>query len=434
MKNKVLAAVFILGIFFSVFSIQPGFAKKEKFDNYQQVAMAMKKEFENAKEAIDKKEYKAAHGFMNNAYFGYYEVQGFEANVMNIISKKRVLYIEGKFRNIKHELLGNYGEIDGEKLKQEIDSLCLAVYKDGMVLDGIASASDDDEVAREYVFGKEEAKVDQSAKNRNDFLSAFLVMLREGMEAILVIVAIIAYLIKTGNQHLCKKVYLGVLAAVIFSIVLAVALVLILGSTSNEAGIAREMIEGWTMFLAVGVLFYVSNWMLSKSGEKAFEKYVHSQVVKATEDSKHSNSLVFAAFLAVAREGAELILIYTASFSGGNASKPYIIGGFLLASVILVVVYILYRYFAVKLPLKPFFLFTSVFLFLMCISFMGKGVIELTEAGVISGSTAIPAMGDFSIPMLNIYPRAEILIPQMMLLIASIWIIISNLKKDKEAV
>lgn len=65
---------------------------------------------------------------------------------------------------------------------------------------------------------------------------------------------------------------------------------------------------------------------------------------------------------------------------------------------------------------------------------MGKGVIELTEAGVISGSTAIPAMGDFSIPMLNIYPRAEILIPQMMLLIASIWIIISNLKKDKEAV
>ena len=139
-------------------------------------------------------------------------------------------------------------------------------------------------------------------------------------------------------------------------------------------------------------------------------------------------------FLAVAREGAELILIYTASFSGGNASKPHIIGGFLLASVILVVVYILYRYFAVKLPLKPFFLFTSVFLFLMCISFMGKGVIELTEAGVISGSTAIPAMGDFSIPMLNIYPRAEILIPQMMLLIASIWIIISNFKKDKEAV
>ena len=84
-------------------------------------------------------------------------------------------------------------------------------------------------------------------------------MLREGMEAILVIVAIIAYFIKTGNQHLCKKVYLGVLAAVIFSIVLAVALVLILGSTSNEAGIAREMIESWTMFLAVGVLFYVSN-------------------------------------------------------------------------------------------------------------------------------------------------------------------------------
>ena len=84
------------------------------------------------------------------------------------------------------------------------------------------------------------------------------------------------------------------------------------------------------------------------------------------------------------------------------------------------------RYFSVKLPLKPFFLFTSVLLFLLCISFMGKGVVELTEADVIVGRTVIPAMNGFRIEALSIYDRAETLIPQVMLVIAAVWIILSH--------
>ena len=77
-------------------------------------------------------------------------------------------------------------------------------------------------------------------------------------------------------------------------------------------------------------------------------------------------------------------------------------------------------------------MFTSILLFLLCISFMGKGVVELTEAGVISGSTVIPAMNGYQNTWLNIYDRAETLIPQLMLVIASVWMILGNLLKERK--
>ena len=78
-------------------------------------------------------------------------------------------------------------------------------------------------------------------------------------------------------------------------------------------------------------------------------------------------------------------------------------------------------------------MFTSILLFLMCISFMGKGVVELTEADVITGRTVIPAMKGFSIEILSIYDRAETLIPQIMLVIAALWIMLPHMfRKNKD--
>ena len=90
------------------------------------------------------------------------------------------------------------------------------------------------------------------------FMVAFGLLVREGLEAILVIVAIVAYLIKTGNQNMLKGVYMGSFAAILASVALAWLLEELMGENS---GVARELLEGWTMFLAVAVLFYVSNWM-----------------------------------------------------------------------------------------------------------------------------------------------------------------------------
>ena len=399
--------------------------EKKKYNNWQEVAKDMHVRFTESKSYADKNEFKQAYNAINSAYFDYYEVQGFEKNVMVAISNNRVKEIEAMFRDIKHAFLGNTTKSVAE-LKKSIDELDMKVYKDALVLDKVVSKSAPDTEGK-IVFGEADIKQgDQQGKNIQDFFTSFGLMLREGLEAILVCVAIIAYLVKTGNKHLCKSVYLGMGAAVLCSFGLAVMINYLLG------GVGQELLEGYTMFLAVIVLFYVSNWILSKSEEEAWEDYIKSKVQKSI-DNKSKWTLVFAAFLAVLREGAELVLFYKAAFTGGtNIMYPFL--GFVLASIVLIIIFLVFRFTSVKLPLKPFFLFTSVLLYLMCISFMGKGVIELTEAGIISGATVIPAMNGWSIPILNVYDRAEILIPQLMLLVITMWILIGhyfNLNKIK---
>ena len=438
---------------FVVFSASEGLAaKKKKYDSWKGVAADMALEFDAAREDIEADRYRDAYKHVNDAYFGYYEVQGFEKNVMVAISSARVSHIEALFGSIKHALLGNQ-EVAKGALLDMLESLRVKVYKDAMVLDGDIDASEPDSVG-EAVYGDKgrpapgggavaAASVDTAAAvaettapapapkapakapvNRDwlTFLTAFGLLVREGLEAILVIVAIVAYLIKTGNTRMVRSVYVGSVAAIGASVLLAWALESLMGDSS---GVARELLEGWTMFLAVAILFYVSNWMLSKADTEAWTHYINEKVQQSI-DRKSQMTLVLAAFIAVLREGAELILFYKASFSGGMNSPPHIIYGILAGTVVLVAVYVAFRYFSVKLPLKPFFLFTSILLFVLCVSFMGKGVVELTEADVIVGRTTIPAMNGFSIESLSIYDRAETLIPQVMLVIAAVWIILSH--------
>ncbi len=435
----------ILTLIFTLFiSSFTSFAAKKKYDSWQAVALDMAIQFDEAMDNVENDKYKDAYVNMNDAYFGHYEVQGFEKNVMVYISRDRVNHIEGAFADIKHSLLGNQ-DSDKQQLLKDIESLKLKVYKDAMVLDGVAYKSDPDSVGAvvfkdgtsKYIdievpdnnistsgnteTNPEIQNIDPEKKNWATFSVAFGLLLREGLEAILVVVAIISYLIKTGNEKLCRNVYFGVLWAVVASILLAIGIQIVLGGS----GVARELIEGWTMFIAVAVLFYVSNWMLSKSDNIAWEKYINEKVVQSI-DKRSANTLIFAAFLAVFREGAELILFYQASFSSGMDNPKYIVLGMVVGVVALAIIYVAYRYLSVKIPLKLFFTATSILLFLMCISFMGKGVIELTEANVISGRTIIPAMNGFRIDILNIQDRAETLIPQLMIAIAALWMFVKG--------
>ncbi|MBP3751021.1 MAG: FTR1 family iron permease [Pyramidobacter sp.] len=460
--KKLRLPLVLLVLFALVLSAGDAFAakKKKRYADWKAVAADMALEFSSARKNIEADRYKDAYKNVNDAYFGYYEIQGFEKNVMVAISRKRVTQIENQFSAIKHVLLGNNDSLSKPELIEKVEDLKVKVYKDAMVLDGDIEASEPDSRG-ELVYGAagkpapwgevkaaaapavaekpaapetpapaapKKAPVD---RNWLTFLTAFGLLVREGLEAILVIVAIVAYLIKTGNKDMLKSVYLGCFAAVVASALLAWALEALMGEAS---GVARELLEGWTMFLAVAVLFYVSNWMLSKADTIRWENYIQG-MVQQTIDTKSQRTLIFAAFIAVMREGAELILFYKAAFTGGMNSVPHIIYGILAGTAVLVAVWVAFRYFSVKLPLKPFFLFTSILLFLMCISFMGKGVVELTEADVITGRTVIPAMKGFSIEILSIYDRAETLIPQIMLVVASVWCTLPHLfsKKNKES-
>ena len=455
--------VFLLTLIIFVSANTSEAAKKKKhYDDWRGVAADMALEFNAAIDDVVNDKYQDAYQHVNDAYFKYYEVQGVERTVMYAISAARVNHIEAQFRDIKHVLLGNQQKEKGELIRQ-IEALKIKVYKDSMVLDGYATVDDPDS-AGEAIYAdtkvtrpeiltsaktESTAEISPSAKesstessttekssapkapvNRDwlTFLTAFGLLVREGLEAILVIVAIVAYLIKTGNKNMLKGVYLGSFAAVIASVILAWALETLMG---EQSGVARELLEGWTMFLAVAVLFYVSNWMLSKADNIAWENYISGKVQQSI-DSKSQWTLIFAAFIAVMREGAELILFYSAAFTGGMSNPAYIAYGIAAGVLVIVIVWVCFRYFSVRLPLRAFFMFTSILLFLMCISFMGKGVVELTEADVITGRTVIPAMKGFSIEILSIYDRAETLIPQIMLVIAAVWIMLPHIFKKKD--
>ena len=245
------------------------------------------------------------------------------------------------------------------------------------------------------------------------FSACFLIIVREGLEAILVVGAIIAYLVKSGHKDKLKHVYIGCVAAIAASFLCAWLLSLWkLANTANQ-----EIIEGVTALIAVVVLFYVSNWMVSKAEADKWNSYIDNQV-KASSETGSVFTLAFTAFLAVFREGAEVILFYQ-QYLTEPSDIGYVWGGFGTGCVVLVAVFIAIRFFSVKLPIRPFFLGTSILMFIMSISFLGSGIKELIEGDVIDMTSPdwLQAIIPFNetLQVLGIFPVLETLIPQLIL-------------------
>jgi high-affinity iron transporter len=252
----------------------------------------------------------------------------------------------------------------------------------------------------------------------NLFMQSFIIMLREGLEAILIVGALMTFLTKMGAGHRKRDINIGVGAAVGASLLTAVALETIFVLSPAH----REALEGGTMVVATGVLFYVSYWLLSKMEVVKWNHFVKSKVQDAL-NSGSALALASAAFLAVYREGFETVLFYKALFVAGTAvgTMP-VVAGILAGSVVLVAVYIAINRFGIRLPLKPFFAVTSAFLYYMAFVFAGKGIAELQEGGLI-GTTILSWAP--RIPALGIYPTAESLGAQGLLLalalVALVW-------------
>jgi high-affinity iron transporter len=252
----------------------------------------------------------------------------------------------------------------------------------------------------------------------NLFVQSFIILLREGLEAILIVGALMTFLTKMGAGQRKRDIHIGVGAAVGASLLTAVALETIFVLSPAH----REALEGGTMVLATVVLFYVSYWLLSKMEVVKWNQFVKSKVQDAL-DSGSALALASAAFLAVYREGFETVLFYKALFvTGSGGGTMAVVAGILAGSVVLVFVYIGINRFGVRLPLKPFFAFTSAFLYYMAFVFAGKGIAELQEGGLI-GTTILPWAP--RIPALGIYPTAESLGAQGLLvllaLVALLW-------------
>jgi high-affinity iron transporter len=241
------------------------------------------------------------------------------------------------------------------------------------------------------------------------FWQSFLIIVREGFEAILVIGAIVAFLIKTGHRERLRSIWAGVAVAVVASAVTAIVLKTLLAAMPAS----REFIEGITLLIAVAVLFSVSYWLISKVEAAKWQQFIKEKVSTAL-DHGGGRALAFVAFLAVYREGAETALFYQALFNEGPHVVVPISLGIAVGGVALAVIFTLFYRFGVRIPLRPFFSVTSVLLYYMAFVFMGKGIRELQEGDVISLSAI---RGFPHIEALGLYPSWEGVLSQFALLL-----------------
>jgi high-affinity iron transporter len=248
------------------------------------------------------------------------------------------------------------------------------------------------------------------------FVESFIIVVREGFEAILVLGAVVAFLIRTGNRARLKDIWWGTGAGLAASGLLAV----LMRTALTAVPASQSMIEGVTMLIAVVVLFSVSYWLISKVEGAKWQKFIRDKVSKALSHGGGA-ALAFVAFLAVFREGAETALFYQALFSrGGEVLAPVTIG-LLCGFASLAVIFTLFYRFGVRLPLRPFFAVTGALLYYMALVFAGKGVMELQEADVFT-RTLIP--GFPQVDIVGVYPTVETLMAQgvlLALLVFALW-------------
>ena len=271
-----------------------------------------------------------------------------------------------------------------------------------------------------------ERLVSDRSSDSNLFMQSFVLLLREGFEAILIVAALMAFLAKAGAVGRRRHVAQGAWAAVAASVLTAVVVELLFEITPGE----REALEGVTMLLATAVLFYVSYWLLSKIEVAKWNAFVKGRM----EDALSTGSgfaLASVAFLAVYREGFETILFYkalltSASSAGGGVpgeAAAAVAAGIIAGAVALVIVYMAINRFGVKVPLKPFFAVTSAMLYYMAFVFAGKGIADLQESGLVRTTVVEWAP---RIPVLGVYPTVQSLLLQLLLVlllvIAIVWL------------
>lgn len=318
------------------------------------------------------------------AYLQHYEADGLEKATLSYLPSGRAVEVEKVFRDVR------VGIRDGaplDEVRANVEQLSQMVTEDAAALDALGASE---------------------SVGWSGFVAAFLILLREGVEALLVVAAVITYVIKTGRRDQLRGVYLGIGAAVLVSVALAVVFNTV--TSSGALGLAQELIEGVVGFLAVAMLIYISSWILSKSEGDAWHRYINATIDKKSESGGRW-ALFIVVFLAVAREGFETILFFVPVFGAAQTSSDHLLiwAGVATAIVLLAVLFVAVRYFGVKLPLRPFFRWMSVLLSLLAITMVGGAAKELQDAMILE---VTPIAGMPQVEWLGLYPTVETLITQ----------------------
>ena len=250
----------------------------------------------------------------------------------------------------------------------------------------------------------EEVLSPDAASTASTFIGAFTILLREGLEALLIVVAMIAFLRKADRGEMVRHVHTGwIVALVAGAITWAVATFFI-----GVSGASRELTEGFGSLFAAVVLLSVGIWMHGKSQAGEWQRYIKETLGKAL--SRGSAWFLFGlAFVAVYREVFETILFYAALTAQGSGTVILAGGGFAVL-VLGLVAWAMLR-FSARLPIGEFFRYSSALIAILAIVLAGKGVAALQEAGMID----VAPLATFPrIPVLGLFPTWETLAAQLL--------------------
>jgi high-affinity iron transporter len=385
-----------------------------KYASWYEAATLVKELLDTSYMAYLDKDFDAALDNLNTAYYSVWEESGLSHAVYTDLSVKERQSMEKCFSDLRSLVASGAEKYQKNKFRTTTDKAKNTVLKYARAIDekkAEAKAAETAETAEAAAEGAP-AEEKQSDPKLLTFLGAFGIIVREGLEAILVIAAIIAYLVKSGNSRSVRNVYIGAVCGIAASFA-AAAVLAWAKQAFVGAGLAQEIIEGITALIAVCVLFYVSNWMISKAEAASWTRFIDGKVQSSVEQGS-SFALAFTAFLSVFREGAEVVLFYQPMLSEGNPGMVW--AGFGAGCVLLVFVYLAITKLSIKLPIKVFFTATSILMAIMCVSFLGSGIKELAEGNVFDLTLRVPGIPENDvIQIFGIYPWLETLVPQLIL-------------------
>jgi high-affinity iron transporter len=276
-----------------------------------------------------------------------------------------------------------------------------------------------------------EARLDQAAQMLAEtgdfsgyyaFLNSALIILREGLEAALILAAIIAMLRVMGAAHGVRYIHLGWILALIAGGLTWFAAQTVL----TFSGQHRESMEGFISIFAAVALFYVGYWLHTRTEAKRWQGFIQDKVQSAFS-SKSIFGLMGIAFFAVYREAFEVVLFYQALWLQNENTHNAILGGFGAGVVALLAATLAIFKLGLRMPLKYFFGVTGALLYIMAFIFAGTGINQLQAAGWIP---ATPLDFPPAVPLLGIYPTLETVAAQTVMVLAflttSTWLVMES--------
>jgi high-affinity iron transporter len=276
-----------------------------------------------------------------------------------------------------------------------------------------------------------EVKLDQAEQilTRQDnvsdyytFINSALIILREGLEATLILAAILAMLKVMGAAHAVRYIHLGWILALVMGALTWLATQTVL----TLSGQHRESMEGFISLFAAVALFYVGYWLHTRSETKKWQAFIQNKV-KSSLSSKSIFGLMGISFFAVYREAFEVVLFYQALWLQNENSHHAVLWGFFAGLATLIVLTLVILRLGLRVPLKYFFGVTGTLLYIVAFIFAGVGIKELQAAGWVPTT---PIDFPLQVPILGIYPTVQTLTAQAIMLCA---FVLTSLKMAKES-